>query len=574
VGHGGAAESGGAPNAGGAPNSLQTATGAGAAGAGDSSNEAGAPDVAPVTTGSLPASCAEAPALSNVACEFYAYETYGQIASGAPYMEDNAFRDCYALLLANASSVPAGFTIDRHGTTFGDLSKAAFLSEGSGANVVFSPLPDGKIPPGRSAIVFLAGDTGRCPQLVQPLLPTGAPTIGDTMTAPKKALLGYAFHIVTDEPVTAFDVFPYSGVASGSTMLIPPASWASEHVAVDPGFEGYLQGGFGLVAREDNTQVQITPTEDIGWEDFPATPAFTEVTRTLNKGDILQVVHKRYNGTSVIADKPVGQWAMHQCFIMGSAAGSTECDNVHQSIPPLSNWGSVYAGVGHRARDQRTAAQENALWRVVGAVNGTTLSYSPTAPAGAPATLQANEEEWFRASDPFVVRSQDAAHPFLLLSHMTTCAELTSLGSECRGDSEMVPVLPPAQFLTSYTFTTHPLFPETNLVLVRMRASSGFADVNISCADAPLVGWAALDAEGQYEYLRLDLSRDDFASQGKCSNGWQHLSSSLPFSVTIWQWGSAQTEPSFTSQRTSLGYNGGSAFHSLNSVHPTPPTGP
>jgi hypothetical protein len=537
--------------------------------------EAGvAPEASAIdATADLPASCTDLKDSSNIGCEFYAYETYGQIASvpSPGYMEDNAFGDCYAAIVVNASSVPVGVSVDRKGQAFPDLSHVAFLASGSGARVSYAPLPQGKIPPGQSATLFLAGQSGRCPSVASPLVSTSAPTIGDGMDAPKKSLLGYSFHLTTDAPVAVFDVFPYTGVATGATMLIPARAWSTNHVAIDPGFVGYLQGGFGVVAAEDGTSVSITPIEDIGWEDYSATPAFTQVTRVMNRGDILQVVHKRYNGSRVVADKPIGAWAMHQCFVMGSPANSTECDNVHQAIPPLQSWGSEYAAVGHRARDG-SPGQENGLYRIVAAVGGTNLTYEPSAPSGAPTTIGANEEAWFRSAQPFVVRSQDAAHPFLLLTHMTTCSELTSIAPECRGDSEMVPVLPTPQFLTSYTFATHPLFPETNLVVVRAKAQAGFADVSLDCAAAPVSGWANIDRGGTYQYARVDLSTGNFASRGGCSNGWHRMASSAPFAVTVWQWGTAATEPAFVSQRRSIGYIAGGAVLPLNSVTPVAPT--
>ena len=46
--------------------------------------------------------------------------------------------------------------------------------------------------------------------------------------------------------------------------------------------------------------------------------------------------------------------------------------------------------------------------------------------------------------------------------------------------AEFVNVVPPAQFLSRYTFFTDPTYPETNLVLIRRPdAKNNYQDVNI-----------------------------------------------------------------------------------------------
>jgi IgGFc binding protein len=56
---------------------------------------------------------------------------------------------------------------------------------------------------------------------------------------------------------------------------------------------------------------------------------------------------------------------------------------------------------------------------------------------------------------PFVVRSQDAAHPFYFAGHMTSCDALED-NTEQMGDPETVGLVPPEQFLSRYVFFTDP----------------------------------------------------------------------------------------------------------------------
>src|SRR5262249_42529681 len=141
---------------------------------------------------------------------------------------------------------------------------------------------------------------------------------------------------------------------------------------------------------------------------------------------------------------------------------ASRADGAHQMLPPVRALGSEYVAVRYRSRS--TAFEESVPWRVVGVVDGTTLSYDPAQPPGAPTRIDAQQLAEFSAPGPFVVRSQDAQHPFYLASYMTGGQPFDGAG-----DPEFVNVVPPAQFLPRYTFFTDPTYPETNLVVVRAR---------------------------------------------------------------------------------------------------------
>ena len=69
-------------------------------------------------------------------------------------------------------------------------------------------------------------------------------------------------------------------------------------------------------------------------------------------------------------------------------------------------------------------------------------------------------------------------------------------------NAAVVGVLPRAR----YVFFTDPTYPETNLVVVRKKGASGFADVNLDCA-GKIEGWKKLTDDLQY--TRVDLVRHD-----------------------------------------------------------------
>ena len=258
-------------------------------------------------------------------------------------------------------------------------------------------------------------------------------------------------------------------------------------------------------------------------------------------------------------------------------------------LPPVHALGSEYVAVRYRSRifnedgGPPPGTEESVPWRVVGAVDGTILTYDPAPPppqdGGAPpTTLSARQLVEFEATGPFVIRSQDAAHPFYFASYMTGGDPFDGVG-----DPEFVNVVPPAQYLPRYTFFTDPTYPETNLVAVRARDSATglMPDVTLDCAGL-LTGWAAVDIADQFEFTRIDLSTGDFVGQNGCDNGVHSIVGTLQglggdaggatpaFGVTVWGWGNDITlaadderRPLHSSRGGSVRLSGGGELQAL-----------
>jgi hypothetical protein len=170
----------------------------------------------------------------------------------------------------------------------------------------------------------------------------------------------------------------------------------------------------------------------------------------------------------------------------------------------------------------------------------------------------------FNAPGPFTVTSQDADHPFYMSAHMTGC-EVTNPGlTDCRGDPEFVNIVPPEQYLASYTFFTDPTYPETNLVFVREKKNGAFGEVSVDCAGT-ISGWQPIDAGDTIEYARIDLVTGNFASVNGCNNGLHIAQSTQPFGLVVWGWGSAASL-SFSSQAVSYAYPAGASVKPINTV--------
>jgi hypothetical protein len=204
----------------------------------------------------------------------------------------------------------------------------------------------------------------------------------------------------------------------------------------------------------------------------------------------------------------------------------------------------------------RTTTPENPPYRIIGAVDGTQLSYSRS--VGGPSTLARGQVVEFQTGLPFLVRSQDKDHPFLVIGSMSGATMVTGGGY---GDSDIVRVVPTGQYLDRYVFFTDPTYPETNLVVTRTKEDGSYADVTLDCAGT-LDGWTDIDST--HQFTRIDLVRHDFQPQGNCDNGRHEMSSPHTFGLTVWGWGTPETT-SYTGY-VSYGYPAGENVKKLNDV--------
>jgi hypothetical protein len=374
-----------------------------------------------------------------------------------------------------------------------------------------------------------------------------------------------AFRIETDRPVTAYTLMPYGGAGSAitsATLLLPTSAWDKNYIAVNPYSKSYGDPSFVMLAYEDNTEVTLLPNVPIvGGGGINPSPANVPVKYTLKAGEYVQIAQAtEITGSPVQSNKPIGAWGHSACINVPN--GAVACDASHQQIPPVRALGHRYVGV--RYRNRATANGEEAPpWRIVGAVDGTTLSWTPSAPPGAPSTIKLGEVKEFQSSGPFVVKSQDEKHPFYLAQYMTGCGHVGSSVSE--GDPEWVNVVPVDQYLSRFVFFTDPTYSETNLVVVRRKsqATMQFEPVTLACA-GPLTGWKPI---GDYEYTRIDLVTGNFQNVGKCSNGRHEMTSNAAFGVTVWGWG----QVGLGTHAVSYAYPAGASVQAINEVI-VPPT--
>jgi hypothetical protein len=507
-------------------------------------------------------------AQSSYGCDYFALKT---VQSQAP-------RACFAAFVANTWGKAVHLQVERGGQP---LNAQDFTILASNLNAPYTHYdPVAGLAVGEVAILFLSraatGGGGLPACLVNPAVgtETGVPI---DLSGNNGNGLGNAFHITSDFPVVAYQMTPYGGgsaAVTSATLLLPTSAWDTNYIAINAykSAEPDIPAGnpsLDIVAYKDNTQVTLLPKVAIspgapGGAIPASAPANMPVVYTLNKGEFLQITqHEELTGSVLQSTEPVGVFGASAC--MNVPFGQTDCDSGQQQLAPVRALGSEYAAVRYRGRgadvDAGVLPQDEAVpWRLVGAVDGTALTWEPTTPMGAPKSIGLGEMVEFTAPGPFVVKSQGGDHPFYLGGYMTGGEPF---GGE--GDPDWVNVIPPQQYLNHYVFFTDPTYPETNLVVVRSpsKVDGSFAEVTLNCAGSAtpvtLADWQPVGTG--YQYARIDISTGNFAGVNGCSNGRQEMQSALPFGVTVWGWGNTTA-----TKQVSYAYPAGAGFTPINQV--------
>ena len=475
---------------------------------------------------------AAAASKSSIGCDYYAIPP-----------DAWTHKSCFAAFVTNNWSSDMKVSLVWKGNTI-DALPYTYLPQGKGTNITYQKVPSSGIPQNSMGIVFINQMTFSDVYHVPCPAGTSA-AIENEDVALSGTSIGNAVEIKTTVPAVVYDVYPYGGAASymsSATLLLPTTAWDTNFVATTMAETPATTPGIDFVASMDGTQVTLLPTENITAANGVAgATKGSPVTYNLNKGQTLRLMQapdgsgNDLSGTIVQSNNPIGAWGEHFCMYLTTS-------------PPS--------------------------WRVVGAVDGTTLTYDPPV-SGAPTTLKEGQMVEFAGPNAFHVQAQDDQHPFYIAAHrpggdcdaahqeippikalgydyVAVTNETTDYGS---GGPETVNVIPPAQFLSSYIFFTDPTYGNTDLALVRVKSNGVFNDVTLDCLNTPISGWQPVGSSGQYQYVHVDLQKNS-ADVGNCSNGLHTIKSSTPFGITVWGYQSA----------VSYAYPAGASVKPINTV--------
>lgn len=489
----------------------------------------------------VPACDAATASRGTVSCEF--------VVSSPPAYPP-ALPPCLAAFVANTWPAPARLTVTRGGTTLDATAFGRIVDNTNPDAATWAPIPATGVPAGAVAVLFLSSD----PDAIMPengvdLSCPITPAV-DASTVVSGSGRGAAFRIAADVPVRAYDILPYGGARShfpSAQLLLPTSTWGTEYVLLGPPPGTYSPPGplyFHVIGGAAGATVTVRPTVALSASgDLPAVAAGTSGSFTVAPYEVVQweVGALDPSGTLLVADAPIGVVTGTR-FIRLQPTPAPGGEAAHQSLLPADALAPVYVAAPYETR-RADLAPEDVPYRLVGVVDGTTLTFDP-AVAGAPATLDRGEVVELSSAAPFVVASQDAMHPFAMAQLMPTAnlsggsrpgATAPSAFGLQLGDEEFVVLFPPEQFLSSYVFFSDPAYPTTNVVLVRVAAEDGtFAPVTIDCL-GEVTGFRAVGASGDFEMTTVDLVRAGVgAGTPACTNGRHVAESAGRFGLVVW----------------------------------------
>lgn len=499
----------------------------------------------------IPACDAADVSKGSVGCEFWTLP-----ADEAEYSRGA----CFAAMVSNTWGRPVTLKAE-YGRAPLDISQSVYtvaIVNGAPAYTLLTgPLPEGQV-----AVIFLseAPDTEQsqgvlCPKGVTAAVHADPIQHGTARTS--------AFRLLTDAPISAYSIFPYGGSASyipSATLLLPASSWGKDYVAVSPSeFGETSERTLQIVANQDDTVVSIRPNVEVPAADG-VEGATTGITQswTLSRGEVLQFTQSSMTGSPISTTKPVGVFGGARCSYV--PIDYPACDSLQQQLAPTAQWGSEVALVPYPSRfeDPTQIVPETVPYTLVSLADGTTFTYEPSRPVGAPEKLDAGQSASFMTDQLLVVRSQDAKHPFHAAVYMTgQDYGKGSFGAGFRtGDPEYVTLAAADQFLDRYVFFTDFTYPDTRLTVVRRKTSKGFLPVELECG-GPISDFKPLGTSGEFEYAWVSLTTGGLPN-GNCGYGRQEAHSDGPFSVTVWGLGAY----------ASYGYLAGTGLRPINDVAP------
>ncbi len=187
-------------------------------------------------------------------------------------------------------------------------------------------------------------------------------------------------HLIAEKPVNVY-ALSWDVNSADVALIYPVGSLGKEYFAVcyypdiDPAFGNGKNSEFLIVAAEDSTTVEITPSKVT----HLLKPADSTFTVQLNKGEVYQVQSENdlntretgqgdLTGSFIKSNKPVA-------FYSGSLAtrvpsGNCCWDHLFEQIPPVHTWGRQYFTVPLKSREMDRyrilAAEDNTNVQITG----------------------------------------------------------------------------------------------------------------------------------------------------------------------------------------------------------------
>jgi gliding motility-associated-like protein len=361
-------------------------------------------------------------------------------------------------------------------------------------------------------------------------------------------------HITSDIPIVGY-AHIYADYVSGATLLLPTTTWGTEYNSINytqnAGSNDDSYSYFFVVAKDDNTTLQITPTNTTLGGKLAGVPFAV----TLNKGEIYNVLGGTgtdFTGSKIKStdcNKKIAVFSGNNRTQIAPCSG-TSSDNLFQQATPKGAWGTKYL------TSQTIGTVRNNIFRVcvsdpasVVKVNGVPLP-STTYPT---ATLQNN---FFYEFEDSIPTSITADKPIMVAQYCKSTNGCTSsTGGPVNGDPEMIFISPVEQAINKAILYCSPnqtiAFHFINVIIPNAGVAGFTLDgVNMSSKFKP-------HFEPGFSYAALDS-----LNGAKLQPGKHIIQSTVGFNAIVYGFGDNTTGGS-KPPRESYGYNAGTQLKDL-----------
>ena len=379
---------------------------------------------------------------------------------------------------------------------------------------------------------------------------------------------GGAYHIKSNEPITAYQFNAYDYTITGSysytndaSLLIPVNALSGNYYVAT--FPSWLTepGLIDIVGTQASTSVTVTPTVSI---DKGAGLSTSGGTVTLGAGDVLQITTPTpgtsttcgctifgcdfsgcsfgndMSGSTISANAPVEVFGGHGCTF--NPATQYACDHLEQINLPTETLGSDYLvippyvnskyidGTGSLSKPTHTV-------KIVGTKASTTLTYDPTPTVisgTASTSVGAGGVVTFETATPFHVTS---TNPVVVAMFMeggnNYSASTTAPTTEYIGDPSQSISVPTGQFRDTYAFTAPSSYYVNYVTLIAKSGNS----VKVDSTTIASTSFTAIGSSG-YGFYYYTLCDGGTVTTCTSISANHSTSSAAGFGIQVYGYGS------------------------------------
>ena len=359
-----------------------------------------------------------------------------------------------------------------------------------------------------------------------------------------------AYRIQSDIPIVAYQFNPLdnsAGVFSNdASLLIPAPTFDTDYYVLTAptlirrtqaqGYKDNYYGYLTIVAWQDGTQIEVTPTADImPSQSQAAIAAGTTRTFTLNAYDVLQLQAAGtgaadLTGTHITSPnmKTFGVFGGHEATVLRDPnvaspnpqkypAGPLYADHLEEMMFPSSTWGMTFAIARTKPR-----INETDILRIVAQMPGTNVTFTPAlqAPPAMPTATPAPVVGACPVLDPgkfcdvyIAGDAEISADKPILVGHLMEADNWvgnSGIIPGATGDPSMALATPAEQFRKEYTILVPSAYSE-NYVSIAAAATGGVTVQRILPMPASIpVTLTAFPGGGTHRAARVPLTAGQY----------------------------------------------------------------